>query len=572
MARPEDAVAPATLSAEATVAADGLGPASAAAVAPAPRQASVLRSSAVYSGLTMISRVLGLARDLVLSNVMGASATIAADAYNTAFAFPNLFRRIFAEGAFATAFVPAYAKALERDGEESADELATDAMATLLFGALVLTFVCELIMPWLMYLIAPGFASNPQKFKLAVALTQIMMPYLPLMAIFAHLSGVLQARGKFIATAAAFSLLNLCTLVTVLPTHGAVAASYAGSVGVVLAGVAQSGLVWWGLRRSGVHIRFRLPRLTPQIKALLKLAVPGTIAASATQINLFVSGILASQVQGARTWLAYADRLYWLPLSLVGVAIGVALLPQLSRAVHSGREDEAQGAMDQAVVLSLALSLPAAAALMAMPFYLIDGLWRRGAFTLVDSRATAAVLFHYGWAVPAFVLRQVLQPAFFARQDTKSPMRFSLVSVGVNLALGVVLFFFIGVPGIAAATAVAAWVNVAQMVNALWRKEIYRPTPKALARLARILAAVVVLGAMLWAADHFRPFLERPLGAFHMLGLHAKEITVLAVTGLAVLVYPVLLFAFGGVTPAELRGLVKRQPRTPGLPATPAMD
>ncbi|CAN5178766.1 murein biosynthesis integral membrane protein MurJ [soil metagenome] len=570
MAEPE--VTSATLKAEATVAADGLGPASAAAVAPAPKRASVLRSSAIYSGLTMVSRVLGLARDLVLSNVMGASATIAADAYNTAFAFPNLFRRIFAEGAFATAFVPAYAKALERDGEASADELATDAMATLLFGALVLTFVCELLMPWLMYLIAPGFASNPQKFKLAVVLTQIMMPYLPLMAIFAHLSGVLQARGKFIATAAAFSLLNLCTLVTVLPTHGAVNASYAASAGVVLAGVAQSGLVWWGLRRSGVTIRFRLPRLTPQIKALLKLAVPGTIAASATQINLFVSGILASQVQGARTWLAYADRLYWLPLSLVGVAIGVALLPQLSRAVHSGREDEAQGAMDQAVVLSLALSLPAAAALMAMPFYLIDGLWRRGAFTLVDSHATAAVLFHYGWAVPAFVLRQVLQPAFFARQDTRSPMRFSLVSVGVNLALGIVLFMWIGVPGIAAATAVAAWVNVAQMANALWRRNIYRPTPQAVARLARILAAVVALGAMLWAADHFRPFIERPLGAFHLLGLHAKEITVLAVTGAAVLVYPALLFAFGGVTPAELRSLVRRQPKAPGAPAAPAMD
>ena len=171
----------------------------------------MVRSSLIYSSLTMVSRVLGLARDLVLSNVMGASATIAADAYNTAFAFPNLFRRIFAEGAFATAFVPAYARALVQDGEETADELATDAMATLLFATLVLTFVCELAMPWLMYLIAPGFASDPEKFRLAIVLTQIMMPYLPLMAIFAHLSGVLQARGKFIATAAAFSLLNLCT-------------------------------------------------------------------------------------------------------------------------------------------------------------------------------------------------------------------------------------------------------------------------------------------------------------------------------------------------------------------------
>jgi putative peptidoglycan lipid II flippase len=521
----------------------------------AAKGGGLIRSSMIYSGLTLISRFLGLARDLVLSNVMGASATIAADAYNTAFAFPNLFRRIFAEGAFATAFVPAYSRALARDGEEAADELATDAMATLLFGALVLTLVCVVAMPWLMYLIAPGFAANPAKFKLAVALTQIMMPYLPLMAIFAHLSGVLQARGRFAATAAAFSLLNLCTLIPVLTQHEAVPASFAASFGVVLAGFAQAGLVWWGLRRSGVTIHFRLPRLTPEIKQLLRLAVPGTVAASATQINLFISGILASQVAGARTWLAYADRLYWLPLSLVGVAIGVALLPQLSRAVHSEDHAEAHRATDQAVVLSMALSLPAAAALMAMPFYLIDGLWTRGKFTSFDAHATAQVLFHYGWAVPAFVLRQILQPAFFARQDTKSPMRFSLVSVAVNVVFGVGLFFLVGVPGIAAATAIAAWVNVGQMATALWKRGHYRPGPATVSRLTRVLAASVLLGLLLAAAQHWRPLLEAPFGGMR----GAKEITVLLVCGAGATLYPVLLFAFGGVTPAEARAALWRR-------------
>jgi putative peptidoglycan lipid II flippase len=515
----------------------------------------LFRSSAIYSGLTLISRFLGLARDLVLSNVMGASGTIAADAYNRAFAFPNLFRRIFAEGAFATAFVPAYARALAQDGEKAADELATDAMATLLFGALVLTLVCVVAMPWLMYLIAPGFASNPAKFKLAVVLTQIMMPYLPLMAIFAHLSGVLQARGRFAATAAAFSLLNICTLIPVLTQHEAVGASFAASFGVLAAGVAQAALVWWGLARSGITIHFRLPRMTPEIKALLKLAVPGTIAASATQINLFISGILASQVQGATTWLAYADRLYWLPLSLVGVAIGVALLPQLSRAVHSGDDAEAHNATDQAVVLSLALSLPAAAALVAMPFYLIDGLWTRGAFTSFDAHSTAAVLFFYGLAVPAFVLRQILQPAFFARQDTRSPMRFSLVSVGTNIVFGVILFFLVGVPGIAAATAIAAWINVGQMAAALWKRGHYRPGPATISRLLRIVAATVVLGLMLATAQHFRPLLESPFGGMR----GAKEITVLLVCFAGALVYPVLLFASGGVTVAEAKGLLRRK-------------
>ena len=524
-----------------------------------PAKGGLFRSSAIYSGLTLISRFLGLARDLVRSNVRGASATIAADAYNTAFSFPNLFRRIFAEGAFATAFVPAYARALAKDGEAAADGLATDAMATLLFGALILSIVCVIAMPWLMYLIAPGFAADPAKFRLAVVLTQIMMPYLPLMAIFAHLSGVLQARGRFAATAAAFSLLNLCTLIPVLTQHEAVPASFAASFGVVAAGAAQAGLVWWGLRRSGVTIHFRLPRFTPEIKALLVLAVPGTIAASATQINLFISGILASQVPGARTWLAYADRLYWLPLSLVGVAIGVALLPQLSRAVHSGEDDAAHQATDQAVVMSLALSLPAAAALMAMPFYIIDGLWTRGAFTTFDAHATAAVLFHYGWAVPAFVLRQILQPAFFARQDMKSPMRFSLISVGVNIVLGVAFFYLIGVPGIAAATAVAAWINVIQMAVALWKRDHYRPGPATVSRLLRILVACVALGLGLAAAQHFRAVLEAPFGGRH----GAKEIVVLAICAVGGLVYPLLLFASGGVSIAEAKGLLTRRKRLP---------
>jgi putative peptidoglycan lipid II flippase len=521
-----------------------------------PKPQSLVRSSAIYSGLTLISRFLGLARDLVLTAVMGASTTIAADAYNRAFAFPNLFRRIFAEGAFATAFVPAYAKALERDGEESADNLAIDAMATLLFGTLVLTLVCELFMPWLMrWVIAPGFAKEPGKLALTVALTRVMMPYLPLMAIFAHLSGVLQARGRFIATAAAFSLLNIFTLLPVLTQHSPVPAAFAGASGVVVAGVAQAGLVWWGLSRSGVKIIFRLPKLTPEIKELIKLAVPGTVAASATQANLFISGILATQVQGATTWLAVCDRLYWLPLSLVGVAMGVALLPQLSRAIHAGRHDEAQGAIDQAVVLSMALTLPAAAALMAMPFYLVDGLYTRGVFTSHDAQATAAVLFQYGWAVPAFVLRQILQPAFFARQDTKSPMRFALISVGVNIAAGVALFFVIGVPGIAAGTAIAAWVNVGQMAYALRKRGHYRFSASAISRLLRVLAASVVLGLVLVAAQHWRPVLEAP---FHgMKG--TKEITVLAVVTVGALLYPILLFALGGVTPAEIKGLLKRK-------------
>jgi len=292
----------------------------------------LIRSSMVYSAFTLISRVMGFARDLAVSYYMGASATFAADAFNTAFSFPNLFRRIFAEGAFAAAFVPAYSRSLEKDGEHVADELAADAMATLAAATIGLTVVAELTMPWLMHLIRPGFAANPEKFHLAVVLTMITMPYLPCMAIYAHLSGVLNARNRFVLSAAAPILLNIWTLVTVLPTHTPSQAAIWASIGVLLAGVSQAGLLAWGCKRSGAHVGLRWPRLTPEIKQLIMLAIPGAIAASATQINIFVSGMLVSGVNGAASWLAYCDRLYQLPQGLVGVAIGVALLPRLSRA------------------------------------------------------------------------------------------------------------------------------------------------------------------------------------------------------------------------------------------------
>ncbi|HKR86616.1 MAG TPA: murein biosynthesis integral membrane protein MurJ [Phenylobacterium sp.] len=525
----------------------------------AAKPGGLIRSSMVYSSFTLISRVMGFVRDLAVSYHMGASATFAADAFNTAFAFPNLFRRIFAEGAFAAAFVPAYSKSLERDGEHVADELAADAMATLAAATLAITLIAELTMPWLMHLIAPGFAANPQKFHLAVVLTMITMPYLPCMAIYAHLSGVLNARNRFILSAAAPILLNIWTLVTVLPTRSPVQAAIWASVGVLLAGVSQAALLAWGCKRSGAHVGFRWPRLTPEIKQLIMLAVPGAIAASATQINIFISGVLVSQVNGARSWLAYCDRLYQLPQGLVGVAIGVALLPRLSRAVHAGDHASARSAMDEAITFAMALTLPAAAALVAIPYFMVDALYTRGAFTNVDAEHTAAALLNYGWGVPAFVLAQLFSRAFFARQDTKTPMRYGLIAVVVNVGLGVTLFQLVGVSGIAAATAAAWWLNVAMMAVTLARRGDYRPSPKAVSKLIRILIASVALGAVLGAVSHFRAPIETVLGHASFGPIHGKELAIAVTAVLALGLYPLLLFASGGLTLAEARAAVRRR-------------
>ncbi len=522
-------------------------------------RSGMIRSSMVYSGLTLVSRFMGFARDLVIAFYMGASSTFVADAYTTALAFPNLFRRIFAEGAFAAAFVPAYAKSLEKDGEEVADILAADAMAALLAMTVAITVVAELAMPWIIAAYSPGFAAVPGKAQLTVVLTMITMPYLPCMAIYAHLSGVLNARNRFIVSAAAPILLNIWTLLAVLPTRSPHQAAVWASCGVVIAGVTQAGLLWWGVRKSGAHVDWRLPRFTPEIRQLIALALPGAFAASVSQINVFVSQFLISHINGGRTWLSYCDRLYQLPQGLVGVAIGVALLPRLSRAIHAGDQSGARSATDQALTFSMALTLPAAAAMIAMPFFIIDGLFTRGLFHTFDAQQTASALRQYGWGVPAFVLAPLLSRAFFARQDTRTPMNFAIVSVAVNVIAGIVLFHLVGVAGIAAATSLASWVNVLLMLSTLARRGAYQPSAAAWSRLARGLLASLILGALLALASHERPLIE---GVFH--GVHigrairAKELAVAFTTLAAALVYPVLLLGCGGISRAELRTALRR--------------
>jgi putative peptidoglycan lipid II flippase len=543
-------------------------PATPPAPPPGRKPQGLLRSSAIFSGLTLVSRFLGLARDLVIAAKLGASQTIAADAYYTALTFPNLFRRMFAEGAFAAAFVPDYSKRLAAEGKESADRFASDALATMAALSIAITVACQLAMPWIMRVYSYGFLADPEKFKLAVILTQVTMPYLPCMVIAALFAGTLQARGRFVIYGLYPTILNVVMLAVVLPQDDPVQAAWAASWGVLVAGVSQAALCWWGARRAGARIRFAALKLTGDTKAMLRRMIPGVIASSATQINLVISASLASQVPGMRAWLSFAERFYQLPLSLVGVAIGVALLPRLSTSIQSEDHADTQSAMDQAVVFGLALSLPAAAALMAMPFYLIDGFFARGAFTSGDAANAAKLLFHYGWGVPAFVLIKILQPAFFARGDTRTPMTYSLISVAVNVVLGVALFYSLGFEGIALATSAASWITVLQMTLRLSTQDTWRPSKRAWGKIARVSVATVALGVLLALASHYREVLEAPMAGRALGPLGAKEVVVLLVCLAGGLAYPVLLFAFGGVTPAEARAALKR--RRGDAPTAPA--
>lgn len=517
---------------------------------------SLARNTAVIGGLTLISRLFGFARDLVLAAALGAGPV--ADAFFAALRFPNLFRRLFAEGAFSQAFVPVYSKTLAAEGQAAADRLASEALSVLLAVTGLLSALAILAMPWINRVLFVGYLDDPETFALATLLTQITMPYLVCMTAATLFSGVLNARGKFFVAAAAPILLNLCLLVGVWPfRNDQGAAALAAAVAVSASGLLQAVWVWAGAQRAGAGARIGLPRMTPGVSRLVALAVPGAIAGGALQINVLVSQALASFEHGAITYLNVADRLYQLPLGLIGIAVGVAMLPRLSRLVHEGDEAGARGALDEAVALSMAFTLPAAAAILAIPNFLIDGLYARGAFTSQDAHNVAQALFHYGWGVPAFVLAKIYAPAFFAREDTKAPMRYALSSMALNVVLGAGLFFALrgvgmpGFPGLAIATSTAAWLNVLLMIRALAARRAYGPTPAAFGRLLRILSASAALFVLLWLADANRAALEARFGS--------KEGAVLFVILASGTFYFALAFIVRAVTFAEVGAAFRRE-------------
>ena len=462
---------------------------------------SLARNTMVQSSLTLGSRILGFLRDVVIAAKVGAGPIN--DAFVTALMFPNLFRRIFAEGAFAQAFIPIYARTLEAEGEEAARQVAQETMRGLFAVTAALVIAAQLAMPWIMKVIHGGYAEDSESFQLAIFLTQLTMPYLACMSIAALLSGVLNSAGRFILSAGAPMIMNICLILAAWQGNGIRETATFASAAVTVAGILQAGLLYWGVRRQKIRLSLGMPTLSPSVKNVIALAIPGVIAASGVQINILVSQALASFEEGAKSWLFYADRLYQLPLGLVGVAVGVAILPRLARSARQADEAGSSALMDNGIGLAMALTLPAAAALMIAPAYLIEGLYTRGAFLESDARQAGLALIHYGWGVPAFVLIKVLAPAYFAREDTRTPMRFALISVAMNTALGAGLFFWLksqglaGFPGLAIATSAAAWGNVSMLYFGLRSRGWYSPGPVLMSRMIRVILATALMSAVL---------------------------------------------------------------------------
>ena len=502
----------------------------------------------------MLSRALGFIRDLVIAAKIGAGPV--GDAFQTALMFPNLFRRVFAEGAFSQAFVPVYARTREGEGEDVAARIAGETLSVLFAATAALVILAQIAMPAIMFVFFFGYRDDAETFPFAILLTQITMPYLACMAMAALFQGVLNSLGRFALAAGAPILLNLFLLIAALSAGPPREAALYCAIAVCAAGFAQAGMLFWGVKRTGLRFGFRAPKLTPDVKRIIALAIPGAIAASGTQVNLLISQILASLEVGARSWLSFADRLYQLPISLAGVALGLAILPSLSKAARRRDGVAYSQTLDQAVLLALGAAIPAGAALMAVPGFLTDALFARGAFTAFDAEMTALALFHFGWGVPAFVLIKVLTPPFFAKENTKTPMRYALVGVAVNTVIGAALFFYLqgrgepGFVGLAIATSLAAWLNVALLAGGLLRMADYAPGGALWRGVAKIAIAVGLMTGLLVVAQANRIPWEASVGG--------KEVYVALVVLSAGCVYIAGLFATGALKPADLRAAIAR--------------
>lgn len=463
---------------------------------------SMFRNFATVGAATASSRVLGFIRDILIAAAVGTGPV--ADAYFVAQRLPNLFRRIFAEGAFASAFVPLYAKARENDSAE-ARRFAEESFAALAFVLIIVTIIAELGMVWLTMALAPGFTEEPEKFELAVFFSRIAFPYLLLVSLVSLLSGMLNSIGRFAAAAFSPALLNgvLIIALVFIWFSGEIGSVQSGvwlSAAIVVGGIIQLAVLWYACHRAGLQLSLRLPRWTPNVKRLTQLAGPSVLAGGVTQVNIAVGTIIASTQAGAVSWLYYADRLYQLPLGIVGIAISVVLLPDLARALGAGNQQLATHTQNRAMEFAAALTLPATIALLVIPGAILSVLFERGAFTAADTAATAPALAAYAVGLPAFVAIKVLQPAYFAREDTRTPMWTGAVSMVVNVIGALVLFQFFGHVGIASATSIAAWANVVLLWIILRRRGHFDSDADFRRRVPLVAVASVAMGVLVWLA------------------------------------------------------------------------
>ncbi len=546
---------------------------------------SLIKNVGTIGGLTAVSRVFGFARDMLLARVLGAG--LAADAFQLAFTLPNTFRRLFAEGAFSVAFVPMYSRELHGEGgEEAASRFAGDVLSVFVWVLLGFSAIAMVAMPWIVWLLASGFQKVPGKFEFAVTLSQLTFPYLGLVSLVAMFSGLLNARSRFGPGAVAPVLLNIALISSLgvgwyLRKQGGtdLTVATALAIGVTVAGLLQLAYLIWAVRRAGVSISVKRPKFSPEVRQLGKLILPATFGAGIYQISQFVDTFFATSLpQGSLSLLKYADRLNQMPLGIVGIALGTAILPMLSRHIHTGDAREAQRLQENAFEVGTLLTFPAAAALAICAPAFCTAFFVAGKFTAADGAIMASIVVALVAGLPAYVAVKILNPGFFARGDTRTPVLVALFVLTLNIMLNIqfvgmnlnfgwsVLGYRIipefalhvaglnfGIVGLASATAISATVNCIILYTILHSRGWFHFTLRLAGRITRQLLATALMAALLW-------WLTPQLSAYYAGPWFGRIWSLALLVFAGLVVFFAAAFAFGAIDKSVLAQLRRRRP------------
>lgn len=449
---------------------------------------------------TLVSRVTGFLRDILLASFLGVGMMM--DAFTVAFRLPNHFRSIFAEGAFNTAFIPAYSRIRTVAGDLAAARFQGQILSMVLLSQLMLLALVLAFTPGFVGLLAPGFADRPDALALATDLTRITFPYLALVTLVVLWSGVLNAEERFIEGAAAPVLLNVAMISTLIAGNLFATLAHAAAWGVLIAGFLEAGLLGWGAMRAGLIARPRLPVLEPEVRRFFRAFGPAVVGSAGVQIALLADTVIVTFLpQGGASSLYYADRLYQLPIGVIGIAAGTVLLPEMSRLIAAGSTQDAHAQQNRTLVLSWLLSMPFFVAFLVIPETIVSAMFERGAFGPAATTGTAKVLAAYAVGLPAIVAIRSIVASFHARGDTATPLYASLSAIGINLMLKLLLWRSMGAAGLAIATAIGAIANFTILYTLAWRQQKTSFDYSLKLRISLIAVATIWLAAALINLD-----------------------------------------------------------------------
>jgi putative peptidoglycan lipid II flippase len=499
---------------------------------------NLLRATGTIGGLTMVSRVAGFVRDMLLARILGPG--MAADSFFVAFQLPNIFRRLFAEGAFAAAFVPLFSRKLGKDGElDAAEKFSSEVVSVFVPTLILFVALFEIAMPAIIWLMASGFQEIPGKFELTVALARITFPYLFLISMVALLAAILNSMSRFDYARG--------------PDGDDIVVAYFLAGGVALGGVVQLLWLWFWMKRSGFRLKIQRPRLTKDVKELGVIILPAAFGAGVYQISQLVQLFFATQLaSGSVSHLNFADRLNQLPLGVIGIALGTAILPALSRHIGSGDKAEADKVQSNAIELAMLLTFPAAGALMICAPAFVNAIFLGGQFDAEDARITSNVLTALVAGLPAYVLIKVLTPAFFSRKDTRTPVYAAAIVLGFFITFNIVMIERLGIVGIASATAVGAWLNVVMLYTILQRRGHYRLNAGLVGRLFGQLLATAAMVVALY-------FVIPPLSAWFGGSIIERVLSITALVSTGMLVYFAVAALTGAIDRSKIALLLKRK-------------